>query len=201
MGQVKFSLSNKKMGNITSVSLPSLLTCVKCECNKKCYAQKLERLRPSVKNAYMHNLNVLHSDPDTYWREVEAQLMLNHFFRFHVSGDIPNCEYFESMVNACRRQGHCQVLCFTKRYGIVNTYIQSHEDGLPDNLHIIFSAWRNYPMDNQYHLPEAHVLYRDGTTTASKDALLCGGNCTACAVTDGGCWTLQNGQEVVFNEH
>lgn len=56
-------------------------------------------------------------------------------------------------------------------------------------------------MDNPFRLPEAHVRYRDGSTTARDDALDCGGNCTECALTDGGCWTLRTGEQVVFNEH
>lgn len=50
-------------------------------------------------------------------------------------------------------------------------------------------------------LPEAHVLYRDGTTTAREDAKKCGGNCTECACISGGCWSLKKGEQVVFKEH
>ncbi len=51
MGSVKFSPGNAKMGSIPSVSLPAIRTCVRCECNQKCYAAKLERLRPTVRVA------------------------------------------------------------------------------------------------------------------------------------------------------
>ena len=56
-------------------------------------------------------------------------------------------------------------------------------------------------MVNPYHLPEAHVRYKDGFTTASDDAVDCPGNCTECACTDYGCWVIENGQQVVFNYH
>ena len=72
MSEVSISSANKKMGKISSVSLPSVVTCRKCACQQKCYARKLERLRPAVAAAYKRNLDVLQSDPDTYWREVEA---------------------------------------------------------------------------------------------------------------------------------
>ena len=72
---------------------------------------------------------------------------------------------------------------------------------IPKNLHMVFSGWTGLEMHNQYQFPEAHVRYRDGSTTAREDAIECGGNCTECAVTDCGCWTLQRGQQVVFNEH
>lgn len=198
---IKISSGNSKMGNIRSVSLPAGHTCVTgCECNSKCYGRKLERMRPSVRNAYQNNLNVLQTDPETYWREVEAAVMLSRFFRFHVSGDIPDDTYFEHMVDIARTNPHCEILCFTKKYDIVNRHINIIGK-LPKNLHIIFSVWRNFTSDNPYAFPEAHVRYRDGTTTAPENVLECGGNCTECAVTDGGCWTLQKGESVIFNEH
>lgn len=45
------------------------------------------------------------------------------------------------------------------------------------------------------------TLLEDGSTMAREDAKLCGGNCTECAITDGGCWTAKHGEQVVFNEH
>lgn len=200
MGTVKISNSNSKMGNIPSVSLPSVVTCRECDCQTKCYARKLERLRPAVRNAYRHNLEVLNNDPETYWREVEAAIMLTRFFRFHVSGDIPDSAYLDKMAEIAERNEHCQILCFTKKYEIVNNHI-SDNWGLPDNLHIILSAWDNLPLDNPYNLPVAYVRFRDGHTDAPDNAVNCSGNCSECASTDGGCWNLKVGEAVVFNEH
>lgn len=198
---VKISNGNAKMGAIPSVSLPAGVTCRSdCECSKKCYAKRLERMRPSVRQAYKHNYDLLNSDPNTYWREVEASIMMSRFFRFHVSGDIPDATYFEHMVDIARTNPHCEILCFTKKYDIVNSHINIIGK-LPKNLHIIFSGWHDIEMVNPYNLPEAHVRYRDGSTTAREDAKLCGGNCTECAITDGGCWTAKHGEQVVFNEH
>lgn len=197
---VKISEGNSKLGKIRSVSLPSIKTCRQCACQYKCYAQKLERLRPSVRSAYQNNLDVLISDPITYWREVEAAIMMSRFFRFHVSGDIPDKAYLCKMVEVASRNEQCQILCFTKRYEFVNEFL-SNGGKIPSNLHIIFSGWVGLDMVNPFHLPEAHVLYRDGSTTARRDAMSCNGNCTECAITDGGCWSLKNGEQVVFHEH
>lgn len=198
---VKISNGNAKMGAIPSVSLPAGVTCRSdCECSQKCYAKRLERMRPSVRQAYKHNYDLLNSDPNTYWREVEASIMMSRFFRFHVSGDIPDATYFEHMVDIAHTNTHCEILCFTKKYDIVNSHINIIGK-LPKNLHIIFSGWHDIEMVNPYNLPEAHVRYRDGSTTAREDAKLCGGNCTECAITDGGCWTAKHGEQVVFNEH
>ena len=200
MSTVKISKGNSKLGAIPSVSLPSIKTCRNCACQEKCYAQKLERLRPAVRNAYQHNLEVWIKDPETYWREVEASIMMSRFFRFHVSGDIPSFKYLINMVEIAQRQPHCEILCFTKKYNLVNEFIEQGGE-LPGNLHMIFSGWVGLEMANPFSLPEAHVRYRDGSTTAREDAIECSGNCTECALTEGGCWSLQKGQQVVFNEH
>lgn len=204
MSSVSISSGNMKLGQIPSVSLPSFATCRVCKCREKCYAHKLERLRPTVREAYRRNLNILNNEPETYWREVEGAIMLSRYFRFHVSGDIPNQSYFSRMSVIAQRNPHCQILCFTKKYEIVNEhigYLNATGSKLPDNLHIIFSGWQGLEMVNPYNLPEAHVLYKDGTTTARDDAVMCGGNCTNCALTDCGCWTLGPGEQVVFKEH
>ena len=198
---VKISNGNAKMGAIPSVSLPAGVTCRSdCECSKKCYAKRLERMRPSVRQAYKHNYDLLNSDPNTYWREVEASIMMSRFFRFHVSGDIPDNVYLAHMIDIAERNPHCEMLCFTKKYNLVNDFLD-FGGTIPQNLHIIFSGWHDIEMVNPYNLPEAHVRYRDGSTTAREDAKLCGGNCTECAITDDGCWTAKHGEQVVFNEH
>lgn len=200
---ISISSGNSKLGNISSVSLPSGITCRNdCECINKCYAKKLERLRPSVRKAYQNNYEVLLRDPETFWRETEASIMMSRFFRFHVSGDIPNMDYFTHIVDIAERNPHCEILCFTKKYEVVNTYIQTHPLIFPKNLHVIFSVWRGLECENIYNLPEAHVRYRDGSTTANLAiASECGGNCTECAMTDGGCWSMKSGEQVIFNEH
>lgn len=200
MGTVKISPGNTKLGAIPSVSLPAVKTCRACDCNKKCYAKKLERIRKSVRDAYQHNLDVLTYNKDTYWREVEAAVMLSRFFRFHVSGDIPDRDYLEHMVEVAKRNPHCEILCFTKKYELVNEYLDMWSF-FPDNLHMILSGWTGLPMVNPHGLPEAHVIFKDGSTTARQDAIPCNGNCSDCAMTDGGCWSLKKGEQVVFHEH
>lgn len=198
---VSISKGNQKMGAICSVSLPAIKTCAKCGCAKKCYAAKLERLRPSVKAAYERNYNILLSDPASYWTQVRAAVCVSRYFRFHVSGDIVDDLYFYDMILTAREYPGCDILCFTKRHDIVNRYLDTHADGIPKNLHVVFSGWTGYKMVNPHNLPEAHVAYKDGTTTARDGAQWCGGNCAECARTGCGCWTLKNGEQVIFMEH
>lgn len=201
MKNVSISKGNIKMGTIQSVSLPAWVTCrPDAPCFKKCYAAKIERLRPNVKEAYENNLTILTEEPERYWREVEAAIMLSRFFRFHVSGDIPNTDYLHQMIEIAKRNQHCEILCFTKRYEMVNEELQKGTE-IPANLHLIFSVWLGLEAPNPYNLPEAHVIFRDGTTTASDGAKWCGGNCTECAKAGCGCWTLCPGEQVLFKEH
>ena len=200
---VSISKQNSKMGDIPSVSLPAGITCGNFPCYKDCYARKLEQLRPNVHESYERNYKILKEDPETFWREVEAQIMLSRFFRWHVSGDIPNKEYLNKMIEIAERNKHCEMLCFTKKYDIVNDAVESGMN-IPENLHLIFSAWRGLTMKNPHNFPEAHVKYRDGSTTAASWAVPCNrysGNCAMCASVDTGCWVLKNGEQVVFNQH
>lgn len=89
---------------------------------------------------------------------------------------------------------------FYQKYEVVNEHL-GFGGTIPQNLHIIFSAWIGLQMVNPFFLPEAHVRYKNGTTTAADSAKECSGNCSECATTDGGCWSLKNGEQVVFNEH
>lgn len=88
--QISVSSGNIKMGRIPSISLPAIITCRKdCLCRNKCYAAKLEKIRPPVKAAYLHNLKMLREQPEVFWRQTEAVIMLSKYFRFHVSGGYP----------------------------------------------------------------------------------------------------------------
>jgi hypothetical protein len=201
---VSISRGNSKMGAVPSISLPPVKTCspeaVKF-CGRKCYVKRyVMRRQKTVGAAYERNLYILQNDPEKFWREVNAAIAMTTHFRFGVSGDIPDTAYLMGMFAAAQHNPHCQILCFTKQYKIVNAHL-SRFCTLPDNLHIIFSAWKGLPMDNPYNLPEAHVFYRDGTTTAKDGARYCSGNCYECALTEANCWSLKEGEQIIFKEH
>lgn len=201
---ISVSRGNSKMGAVPSLSLPPVKTCspeaVKF-CGKKCYVKRyVMRRQKTVGAAYERNLYILQNDPEKFWREVNGAVAMATHFRFGVSGDIPDMAYLLGMFATAQHNPHCQILCFTKQYKIVNTHL-SRFCTLPDNLHIIFSAWKGLPMDNPYNLPEAHVFYRDGTTTAKDGARYCSGNCYECAMTNANCWSLKQGEQIIFKEH
>lgn len=200
---VSISQGNSKMGQIRSVSLPPETTCTTgCKCAEKCYARRIEKIRPNVRSAYLNNYEIYINDSETYWREIEASIMMSRFFRYHVAGDIPDCAYLAHMIDIAYRNPHCEILCFTKKYSLINDRLDLGTK-FPKNLHIIFSAWRGMEMINPYNLPEAHVRYKDGYCTAStrKISYECEGNCQECAVTHDKCWNLKNGEQIILKEH
>lgn len=199
---VCISKSNIKLGMIPSVSLPPIVTCSSnaCKfCGKKCYARKMCKLRPSVKESYENNLDILLNDKEKFWREVSGSMALTTYFRFFVSGDIYDKDFLDNMVLCAKKNKHCNILCFTKKYSLVNEYLEHHR--LPKNLKIVFSVWKGLECFNPNNLPEAHIFYKDGTTTAKDGAKYCSGNCMDCAVENKNCWTLKRGEQILFREH
>ena len=199
MAKISISKGNTKMGLIPSVSLPPVVTCVKgCPCAKKCYAAKLCRIYPSVRKAYQNNLDILNDNWREYWRQVRDAVKMSRFFRFHVSGDIPNAGYFKEMVITACANPNTEILAFTKRYDIVNNYINI-VGGLPKNLHVIFSDWDGMTLNNPHNLPVAHVIFKG--SEPRDEWKICGGNCSECACRGVGCWELKRGEHIAFYEH
>ena len=195
---ISISKGNTKMGFIPSVSLPPVVTCANCcTCAKKCYAAKLCRIYPGVRKAYQKNLDILKNDMDDYFLQVKAAAMLSKYFRFHVSGDIPDMNYLDCMVKLAQDLPGTTFLAFTKQYNFINNYLQYAD--IPSNLKIIFSAWPGMPMENPYNMPVAHVIFRGSDPAA--DWKICGGNCSECACRGVGCWELKNGEHIAFYEH
>jgi hypothetical protein len=204
-GLVSISAGNTKMGKVASVSLLPILTCpgrCKGTCGDKCYAKKLAILRPTVARAYARNTAIARLAPTAFFRAVDKAMASARYFRFHVSGDIPNRSYLDMVAYLCNVHSHCQVLMFTKRYELVNQFI---EDGntLPPNLHCLFSGWTNlFPTESGYNpnrLPETTVYAK--AEDIKPEWTLCGGNCLDCAIHDGGCWAAKAGETIAFKIH
>ena len=197
--KVSISKGNSKMGAIPSVSLPPVITCAQnCTCANKCYAAKLCRIYPSVWKAYMNNFQIMEENMHEDFRQVTQAAATTRYFRWHVSGDIPNMEYFMRMALTALALPNTEFLTFTKRYDIVNEYLKNGVE-IPNNLHIIFSAWPGMEMNNPHNLPVAHVIFK-GQEPADAWKV-CGGNCTECACRGVGCWELKNGETIAFYEH
>ena len=208
------------MGGVASVSTLPFITCpgiCKGTCAPHCYAAKLANLRPAVMKAYARNTAIYYENPAAYWAQIDAAAKAVRFFRWHVSGDIVNVDYFEHMVQIARENPHCQFLAFTKRFDAVNSWISDEvwrkdprafwaqqfdvfaSIALPENLHILFSGWDGMKPENPYHLPETDVIMPG--EEAPENWHICPGNCFNCALTGCGCWAAKAGEIVAFHKH
>lgn len=198
---VSVSPGNRKTGWIPSVSLMPYITCpaaCKGTCDGKCYAGKLCAIYENVMQSYAKNTAIWQCNPELYFNTVKAVAVINRFFRYHVAGDIPNADYFDRMVTVARECPNCTFLAFTKRYSIVNAWIDNNGP-LPSNLKILLSGWSNLKPINPYNLPETTAY---GKKEEPNDAwLLCGGNCSECGCRGCGCWKAEKGETIAFQIH
>lgn len=202
MNMMKLSVSdaNSKMGGIRSISLPRVITCApNVPCAKTCYVGHFD-WRRTVRNAYDNNLNLWLTDPDGFELQAVAAAYGSFYFRWHVSGDIVDTAYLAMMCRVAEKLPRTQFLAFTKKYDLVNECLEENGN-FPSNLHILFSEWPRYNMNNPYNLPIAYVSFADGTCDAPADAKECSGRCEDCAYAGKNCWVLQRGESVVLKEH
>ncbi|MFU8833262.1 MAG: hypothetical protein ACNA7J_14055, partial [Wenzhouxiangella sp.] len=111
------------------------------------------------------------------------------WFRFHVSGDIPDQGYWEGLKAISLVFPETKIMLFTKRFDFDFQF-------LPANLSVVLSMWPGQAIPEHLdHLPKAWCLPDD---RAPADAVVCPGNCESCGV----CWSLaQRGQDVAFKLH
>lgn len=135
-------------------------------------------------------------------RDVMIAAFCSRFFRWHSSGDIPDENYLSMMVDLAQQLPHTNFLCFTKKFELVNHYLDNHKS-FPKNLSMVLSAWgSSFIPENPYNLPVAYVRFRKGDQGfIPDDAIKCNGYCGECTLTGDSCWDLKPGQSVCFNEH
>jgi hypothetical protein len=201
---VKISKGNRKMGEVPSVSTLPFLTCpgiCSKSCGVACYAAKIANLYKNVMNSYAINTALALYEPEKYWNEINNAVKGYRFFRFHVSGDIINYDYFVNMVKVAVNNPRCDILVFTKRYEIVNKYCDENGgvSAIPENLHILFSGWINLTPVNPYNFPETNIF--DNDHEPEENWLICGGNCFNCGCAGLGCWKAAHGETVAFKKH
>lgn len=197
---VSISHSNRKMGGATaSVSLLTACTCSeKMPCYKDCYARRMENMRPSIYNSYLNNFIIYKKNPQLFFDSVLSAMLTSLYFRFFVSGDIPDIEFLKLAFETCKKAPRCRVLMFTKKAYYVNSLLESGEK-MPENLVIIFSNWGDFKPVNPYNMPVSNVY--NNINDIPKTAHLCGGDCLQCQLAGRGCWYAKNGDTIAFLKH
>lgn len=172
-------------------------------CKEGCYAGKGCQQMATVQAAYYRNLRLYNDDPDNFFEQVYCKVKFAGLpkVRWFDSGDIVDAEFFARMVELCKKTPDVKHMAFTKKYEIVNDYIDKNGN-LPDNLNVIFSAWHKlWKVPNPHGLGVAYVDFKDKTLNPEwpQNAFVCPGRESTCSAC-GACWS-KNLKAVVFHQH
>ena len=203
--RVHISGGNSKLGAIMNISLPPVVTCHNCgSCKSYCYAVRSYNRFTDTAGGWNENLLLFKNNPIEYFRQIARATKTQRFFRWHVSGDIVNLDYFYNMIYVAKDNPNCEYLAFTKAYQIVNAAIAAGAV-IPSNLHLLFSASPGVDMPNPYNIPECHINFADPSLNTYNGGAgfvyHCTGNCTECAVNGCGCFFLKNGDVTIIDQH
>lgn len=215
MEKISISKQNEKLGAMHSVSLPAGITCdPSAPCFSKCYARRLAKRYTNVERAYLKNFDVLHRDRGSYFAQIKKDVRLQRAFRWHISGDILDADYFRRVVDVAESDPACEHVIFTKRFSFVNEVIQERLDAgkkkLPKNLHVIFSGWgRDFRPINPHRLSVAECWLKKGEKPFSgKSSMICPEQidpdkkwkCVDCYINKIGCFSARP-QNIILLEH
>lgn len=167
--EVSITHENAKTGGCCNDLAFPTCTCrddAPCKLSGACYCLKGTQKMCSVLQAYTRNLRLYNTDPKDFWEQVACKIKHNPLplFRFFDCGDIPDYDFLLGMVELAKQFPNIKFMSFTKQYEIVNTYLGTVQEGIPENLTIRFSAWdKNWDVPNPYNLPVAYCDFTDKT--------------------------------------
>jgi len=219
MYRIVLQKGNSKTGKtVYTVSLIPVADCPNCEgCRLDCYDIHNVCFQPAVQNDRARNSALHLLFPEIFWQQVyEECIRLGvEELRINVGGDLADTDFF--FVDQLKKKlPNTDIIFFTKNHSGCNAYLDEKEretgsDKFEDGIHPLLSGFEGMTLDNPHHLPESHILYADGTTTASetrlKHAYFCSGNCSECKAENKGCSSFKQAncdedvQSVVLSYH
>jgi hypothetical protein len=198
-------------GNIkvpfANISLPPEVTCREdAPCTKECYAKKAWKQYPIVRHNWSENYELYRKDDKAYFRAIESWILLNNpkYFRFHVSGDIPDHNYLCKIIFLAKKLKGTRFLVHTKRVNFIRLIDRRK---VPTNLVICLSTWPDEGTLEAYKTDVQNINPGDYTFPMSflkddpripKSAFICPGHCGECGAK---CWYLKPKEYVVFKRH
>jgi hypothetical protein len=202
--EISMSNNNSKTGKAClNIAFPVVTCRPDAPCVKTCYACKGCQQIAVVQGAYYRNLRLYNDDPDNFFEQVYYKVKFSGLpkVRLFDSGDFPDAEFLVRLADLCRSTPHTKYMAFTKKYELVNEYIDANGK-LPDNLNIIFSAWdKLWDVPNPHGLGVAYVDFDDKRLNPDipENAFRCPGRETTCSAC-GACWSKKL-KAVVFKQH
>lgn len=192
--------TNTKLGgHIAQINMPYIVSCREdAPCINQCYCKKGPIGMTTARTSHMKKLCAYKADPKGFFDQINLELKFvpYKYFRWHSSGDIVDEQYLDYMFKLARKNKQTRFLCFTKKYEMVNEYLNSHKK--PNNLIICLSHWKDWHPDNPHNLPTSYVDF-GGTLDIPQFAYECTDSCGDCPGTH--CWHMKNGDSVVFKKH
>lgn len=188
--QLFVSTGNSKigMGLTANLSLPAITTCREdAPCKQGCYATRGPIRFESNQKKYRSNYELWCESPELFEKELYAFLDANRFeyFRWHVSGDIPDEIYYRFMIRTANQYQGIRFMAFTKRYEYVLEAREECGIQLPWNLAVKLSCWPGLPVpDRLYYNIGLAFTTHPNEHRAPKDAFNCPGYCPDCRM----CW-------------
>ena len=206
---VHVSTTVSKLGSaIPTVNLPPIVTCrPDAPCAKLakdgggCYCLHGRWLYSNVQKSLQNNLLAYQENPKLFF-DMVADIFCNYrYARLHSAGDIVDYNYLAGMCRVARKCSGTQILCYTKKYELVNKYVADGHK-IPKNLHIVFSTWRNFVPDNPFNFPMSWIEFKDKeakeyVAQIPENSVKCSGSCQKCKY----CFNLEQGQNVTFKKH
>ena len=187
-------------GKIPQLNMAYLVTCRKdAPCFKDCYCTHGNMAYPNVRDSHKKKYELYKADPEGFFKKLDEELSWNtpKYFRWHSAGDIVDIKYLDLMCWLARRHKETRFLCFTKKFEMVNTYLDGHRK--PENLILVLSNWDTWRVVNPHNLPESFVDFGRGTEGIPRFAYACSGKCEQCEGQH--CWHMKKGDSVCFNKH
>ena len=188
--RLHISTGNQKIGKVHNFSMAPGLTCGNCSCCMEyCYDVKACLQYENVRIARAENTAMMQLDREKTFELIDKYISskkAHKAFRWHVSGDILDIDYFDHMVQIARRHPDWIFWTYTKMYWVINLWIALHgKDALPDNLSVMFSVWNGLPCPNPYGMP-TFTCIQEGMEPAPEE-WRCPGNCQICIDSGHGC--------------
>lgn len=202
--EISMSNKNSKTGAAClNIAFPVCTCREDAPCKKTCYACKGCQQIAVVQGAYYRNLRLYYDDPDNFFEQVYCKVKFSGLpkVRLFDSGDFPDAEFLDRLVEVCKKTPNTKWMAFTKKYWIVNEYIDKNGD-LPKNLNIMFSAWDIFwEVPNPHGLGVAYVDFNDKRLNPEfpRNAFRCPGRESTCSAC-GACFSKRL-KAVVFHEH
>ena len=202
--EICMSNRNSKTGiACLNLAMPVCVCREDAPCKATCYACKGAQQILKVQGAYYRNLRLYHDNPNDFFEQMYCKIKFSGLpkVRLFDSGDIPDAEFLERLVDLCNKTPDTKYMAFTKKYELVNDYLDKHNT-LPDNLNIIFSAWdRLWEVPNPHNLGIAYVDFNDKRLNPNfpKNAFVCPGRESTCSAC-GACWNKKL-KAVIFHQH